>query len=315
MALLLPGESLDDLIRATYQHLFESGTVIHPGKGKAVELSGVTLELLNPLARLSRTQTRGHLFSSLGEVCWYLSGSSDVEAIAYYLHRYHDFAVNGEVPSGYGPRLRNFDGFDQLRSVVERLKTNPSTRRAVIQIFDHEDMASGLDEVPCTCTLQFLSRPGGLELIVYMRSNDAYIGLPHDVFAFTVIQEYVARMIGAEVGVYTHIVGSMHLYSTDSANARTFLGEGWQSRVSMPEMPSNPADGMDWLLGAERTLRSGVDPFQIDLDGPDAYWSDLACLLAIFSLLKHKRNREISKLKARLHSTVYDLYIDDKVTL
>jgi thymidylate synthase len=314
MARHLTENSVDDLILEVFSQLFNSGSVIFPKKGEAIELRAVTLELDNPRARLSRTETRGRLFSCLGELCWYLSGSADLEAIAYYLPEYRKFAVNNRVPSAYGPRLRSFDGFDQLLNIAKMLSEHSVTRQAVIQIFDHDDLAQGLGEVPCTCTLQFLVRNGALELIVYMRSNDAYLGLPHDFFAFTMIQELIARLVGAELGTYTHIVGSLHLYTKDQGRARECMNEGWQSNVPMPAMPStNPLEGLDWLLMVERQIRDADDPLQIDLRGPNDYWSDLACLLAIFGLSRRKRISDIPRLRDSLHAKEYDLYIEERL--
>jgi thymidylate synthase len=211
--------------------------------------------------------------------------------------------------------LLDFDGFDQLQNVVELLQKNQWTRKAVIQLFDHADLASRLDEVPCTCTLQFLLRDGALELIVHMRSNDSYIGLPHDVFAFTMIQEWVARLVGTEPGKYFHIVGSLHLYERDRESARACLSEGWQSNISMPAMPAtNTREAMDWLLSTERQLRLADNPLEVDLQGPDPYWSDLACLLAIFGLIRRKRILEVKGLQAALNSRAYDLYIAERMS-
>ncbi len=160
MALTLTENSVDDLNRELFDKLLRSGSVIFPKKGEATELRAVTLELREPRSRLSRTATRGRLFSCLGELCWYLSGSADVDAIAYYIPEYHEYAVNNRVPSAYGPRLRGFDGIDQLQNIVKMLKAHSVTRKAVIQIFDHDDLALEHQEVPCTCTLQFLVRDG-----------------------------------------------------------------------------------------------------------------------------------------------------------
>ena len=60
--------------------------------------------------------------------------------------------------------------------------------------------------------MQFIVRCEELHLFVCMRSNDAFMGLPHDVFAFTMLQELVARLIGCELGHYHHFVSSLHLY-------------------------------------------------------------------------------------------------------
>ena len=61
----------------------------------------------------------------------------------------------------------------------------------------------------------------------YMRLNDALVGLPHDVFCFTMLQEIVARSLSVELGGYKHAVGSLHLYKTHVDAAHQFLEEGW----------------------------------------------------------------------------------------
>ena len=79
--------------------------------------------------------------------------------------------------------------------VIKTLSEKPTTRQAVVQILDAEDISEQHKNVPCTCTLQFFARGRRLHMVASMRSNDAYIGLPHDVFAFTMIQEIVARAL------------------------------------------------------------------------------------------------------------------------
>src|SRR5437660_7830443 len=122
MALLISEDSLDDLIHGLFGRLLADGRRISPTKGRALELTGVTLELLNPRARLSRTAKRGRLFSGLGELCWYLSGSDSVKPISYYLSHYNELAdINGRVPGAYGPRLLDFDGLNQLEKIAQML--------------------------------------------------------------------------------------------------------------------------------------------------------------------------------------------------
>ena len=120
--------------------------------------------------------------------------------------------------------------------------------------------------MPCTTTLQFFVRDELLHLIVTMRSNDAYIGLPHDVFCFTMLQEIVTRSINLEIGSYRHFVGSMHLYDQDEFHAASLVGEGFQSRVAMPPMPlGDPWPAIAAVLAAEARIRSGA---MFDADRP-----------------------------------------------
>ena len=66
-------------------------------------------------------------------------------------------------------------------------------------------------------------------MVTNMRSNDAFLGLPHDFFSFTMIQEVLARTVNLEIGVYKHVVGSLHLYEENIEQAEQFITEGWQS--------------------------------------------------------------------------------------
>ena len=160
-----------------------------------------------------------------------MSGSDRLDFIEYYIRDYRKFLglpPDAEKASGaYGPRLFGADG--QIPKVIQLLKDKKTdTRQAVVQIFRAEDLAPPNTDVPCTCTLQFLPRRGSLHLFTSMRSNDAYLGLPHDVFAFTLIQELVARSVSLEVGQYFHAVGSLHLYEKDEGRAKQYLEEGLQ---------------------------------------------------------------------------------------
>lgn len=94
------GKTLDDVIRDVIDEITKRGSRIHPTKGAADEITGILLEIKDPRARLSRTETRGRIFSALGEFCWYLAASKSVDFISYYIPVYKDLAENGEIFGG-----------------------------------------------------------------------------------------------------------------------------------------------------------------------------------------------------------------------
>src|SRR5262245_55123087 len=191
--------TLDDMMRSVFMELLSSGDRIHPTKGPATELAGVLLEITSPRARLSRTETRGKPFSCLGELCWYLAGTNALEFISYYVP-YSEYADGDVVFGGYGPRLFDWKGLDQIANVIALLRKKTYSRQAVIQLFDARDIVQEHRSIPCTCALQFMIRRGRLHAVTYMRSNDAFLGLPHDIFAFTMLQEILARSLSVELG-------------------------------------------------------------------------------------------------------------------
>jgi thymidylate synthase len=147
-------------------------------------------------------------------------------------------------------------------------------------------------------------------MLTTMRSNDSYIGLPHDIFCFTMLQEVMARTLSVGLGSYKHFVGSMHLYDRDRAEAQQYLDEGVQATVSMPPMPhGDPWPSIQKLLDAEYRIRRGEE-IDADARGVNGYWADLIRLLQI---LAARGNRsKIEALKAKMAFDRYAPYIDGR---
>lgn len=199
-SMYLVDATLDDLLRRVFERLLKRKALIVNSRGSTIERTGVLLKLKNPKARLSHTEKRGVLFSALGELIWYLASSNQLKFIKYYIQQYTENSDDHRTIHGaYGPRLFNMRGINQVQNVIDWLKDCPNSRRAVIHLFNAEDLVKRFKDIPCTCTLQFMIRRGRLDLLTSMRSNDAYIGLPHDVFAFTMLQEIIANTIGVEL--------------------------------------------------------------------------------------------------------------------
>ncbi|OMR89994.1 thymidylate synthase [Burkholderia pseudomallei] len=316
----MSAETLDDLLIRVYKRLLSGkGTYqIRPRKGAATEIFGGLLQIANPRARLSRTEGKNTFFSCIGELLWYLSGTDRLDFIQHYIPGYEKYSDDKETIFGaYGPRLYNLNGINQLDNIIAMLKDGPDSRRAVVQLFKAEDLArdlaSPVRDLPCTCTLQFTVRKERLHMLTMMRSNDAFKGLPHDVFAFTMLQEIMARRLGYEVGSYRHAVGSFHLYEDDVEKAKQYIEEGLQSRISMPAMPKgDPQESIALLLQAEASIRQGK---RTNLSKMAPYWADLARLLKIYNLTINPSEvaaSQIRRLRSQMHSNVYEIYIDKR---
>ncbi|MEJ2790421.1 MULTISPECIES: thymidylate synthase [unclassified Pseudoxanthomonas] len=303
--------TLDDLMNVALDTLIREGKKETASRGEFLEAVGCHLILTNPLARLSRSEERGKLFSALGELFWYLSRDTMLDFIEHYVPGgvyAKESDDNIRVRSGYGQRLFSLRDQNQLGNVIHLLSEKASSRRAVIQIFDAEDLSEPFKSVPCTNSIQFLVRENELHLVVSMRSNDAYLGLPHDVFCFTMLQEIVARTIGVELGTYHHFVGSLHLYEEQRDAAVRYLDERWQSKISMPEMPrEDPWKNIQKAMAVEEQARLG-DYKSIDV-GNEPYWSDICRLLCAYSASRKGDQEFIAEAKNRMSSKVYDIFL------
>lgn len=141
-----------------------------------------------------------------------LGGVIDPQLMVKASPHFAQFMDGGTFHGGYGQRTRA-----QMIAAVNRLREDPSSRRALVTIWDpmHDLYTEGVKDYPCTIALQFLVREGELQLHTHMRSNDVWRGFAYDVFVFTQLQLAVAQVLRLSVGSYYHHVTSLHMYETD----------------------------------------------------------------------------------------------------
>ncbi len=151
---------------------------------------------------------------AIGEMLWYMSGDNHLHSIQKYTQNWNRMSDDGAtVNSNYGWCIKNKFGFDQWQFVRDMLTKDANTRQAVIHIKTADNTPSR--DVNCTVCLQFFIRDNKLYLTTYMRSNDIWLGFPYDVFQFMNMQVLMSMELGLELGTYTHIAGSLHLYERD----------------------------------------------------------------------------------------------------
>lgn len=217
------GRTADDAWRAAAAMFAPGGpAAFHVGRGEkeTAELLHVMLEIEDPRERwvVSRTPPMNPAFA-LVEVFWILAGRRDAAFLAHWNRQLHKFVGDAPVLSGaYGFRLRHHLGLDQIDRVYHALGSAPGTRQAVLQIWDaatdlpKENGTPTSDDIPCNVVAMPKVRNGRLEWLQVMRSNDLFLGLPHNVVQFTALQEMMAGWLGLGVGSYHHVSDTLHVY-------------------------------------------------------------------------------------------------------
>ncbi len=125
-----------------------------------------------------------------------------------------DFAQKyGDLGPVYGKQWRNFNGVDQLQTVIDTIRHNPSSRRIILSAWNPaelEDMALP----PCHAFLQFyVSASGKLSLQLYQRSADIFLGVPFNIASYALLLHMVAKITNLEVGEFVHTLGDAHIYN------------------------------------------------------------------------------------------------------
>jgi len=190
------------------------------------EISPLVVNIEQPRERcLVNSARKNNTFAAIAETMWVLAGRNDVDWLENYLPRAKDFSDDGETwRAGYGKRLRDWNGVDQVHEVFKILKKDPSSRRAVMVIFDPDRDYAESKDIPCNNWLHFMIRGGKLNLDVAVRSNDVIWGFSAiNTHEWSVLLEVMAHWLNVEVGRLTFFTSSMHLYSRHQERADDIL--------------------------------------------------------------------------------------------
>jgi thymidylate synthase len=233
----------------------------------------------------NRTPAMNPAFA-LVEVFWIVSGRRDAALPLYWnpaLARFSGTA--SEYHGAYGYRLRQHFGLDQLDRVFRVLQSRPDSRQAVLQIWDStidlpdEEGVPVNSDIPCNVLALPKVRAGKLEWMQILRSNDLFLGVPHNVVQFTSIQEMLAGWLGVVPGTYEHFSDSLHVYKRDLHA----VGESSPSVALPPNTDSFALDRQSWdetisivIERLERMMQPNLTPRELRSlasagDAPSAY--------------------------------------------
>jgi thymidylate synthase len=114
----------------------------------------------------------------------------------------------------YATRLFDYEhsGRDQVRWVIDRLRTDPASRSATITMLQpHTDTTY----IPCISMLDFWLPGGAVELVVYAHSIDFGAKGYGNLVELASLQQHVASALSLPVGRLLMVVKSAHVYETE----------------------------------------------------------------------------------------------------
>lgn len=172
------------------------------------------------------------------ELIWFLKGSTDAKELQAKNIRiwdgnstrefldaagFHDREV-GDLGPVYGFQWRHFgaeyktcnsnyenQGIDQLKDVIERIKTNPNDRRIIMTAWNPTDVPK-MALPPCHCFVQFYVANGELSCQLYQRSADMGLGVPFNIASYSLLTYMIAHVTNLKPGDFVHTFGDTHIY-------------------------------------------------------------------------------------------------------
>lgn len=325
---------------ALIESVYNTPQYISAPRGQKIkEVLGATFTISDARQRLPYVTGRKFSLTYLvAELTWYLSGNNKTEWISKYSSFWKDITDDGiTANSAYGSRL--FLPHDSIASsrfvqwdyVVDELRRDPDSRRAIMHLRVPADSIDAKLDVPCTLALQFFIRDNKLHQIAMMRSSDIIFGIAYDVPAFTMFQEILANELGVAVGSYTHMSNSLHIYERhfDMA-ARILKRENFESSMAWGRRRPRTNAGMcaistgdslskirstiiNDLIEFEAVISSETDDIKVlklvsAFQAPD-FWKDYAIVFAAKRLKDLNFRPQYKQLMKNLSNSEYDFYV------
>ena len=271
------------------------GVLVQPSRGGVTkEFLHVAITVNDPRQRWAASrQPPLNVAFAIAEVVWIITGRNDLAFLEAWNRRLPDYVGKGpQLHGAYGGRLRNHLGVDQLTRAYQALNSNPDTRQAVMQIWDssvdlpHPDGSPVAQDIPCNVFSLLKVRAGKLEWLQVIRSNDLFLGVPHNFVQFTALQEVMAGWLGIDCGAYHQVSDSLHMYDHDEENvfASALLPDLPSSTdsLALPKEPSEAAfreleRRVEWLI-VPSLQREQLERIAVWDGGPEAYQNMLAVL-------------------------------------
>ncbi len=180
------------------------------------------------------TTKKLHWKSIAHELLWFLKGDTNIAYLqANGVGIWDEWAdSSGDLGPVYGRQWRSWqapDGrtIDQIAGVITEIKRDPFSRRLIVSAWNPADLPA-MALAPCHCLFQFNVREDAsgirrLDLQLYQRSGDVFLGAPFNIASYALLTEMVASVCGLQAGEFVHSFGDAHLYLNHLEQARLQL--------------------------------------------------------------------------------------------
>lgn len=189
------------------------------------------------------TTKKIHLKSVIHELLWFIKGSSNIKYLKENgVSIWDEWADEmGELGPVYGVQWRSWktasgESIDQLKNVIQQIKTNPDSRRLIVSAWNVADVPK-MKLPPCHSLFQFYVLDGKLSCQLYQRSADVFLGVPFNIASYALLTMMIAQVCNLKLGDFVHTLGDAHLYLNHVEQAKIQLA---REHFPLPLMKINP---------------------------------------------------------------------------
>ncbi len=157
-----------------------------------------------------------------------------IDELAPYYERLLTSVQVPDVTYTYGQRLRDFEGIDQVDFIIHKLRSEPTSRRALAVTWNQRTDPGNVNP-PCLVTVQATIQEGRLFLTATFRSNDMFGSWPRNAFGLRELQRHIAEELGVMMGPLTTLSQSAHTYAFNWPDVETALTTHRRSKLALSD--------------------------------------------------------------------------------
>ena len=227
---------------------------------KSLAWKGVVSELLwflegsddeRRLAEIRFQQDRAEL-KDLTKFSTIWTDNADNQAIEL---GYENNEITKKLGPIYGVQWRNWGGIDQIKKLLDDLRSDPGGRRHILSAWNVGQIES-MALPPCHVMSQFyVSENGRLSCQMYQRSADMFLGVPFNIASYALLQSILAKILNLVPGDFVHVFGDAHIYKNSIAQVKEQLS---REPKKLPKLIMPNIDSIESLK------KFSVDDFILD---------------------------------------------------
>jgi len=119
-----------------------------------------------------------------------------------------DITVGDKVYRAY---IKNPEGIDQITELISKMIKNPQGKKHLVSAWNVADLPE-MALAPCHVMLQVNANNGLMDLQLYQRSCDQFLGVPFNIASYSMINQIIANELGFEPRRFIHTFGDAHFY-------------------------------------------------------------------------------------------------------
>ena len=304
-------DNINEIYNYMLEYVNKNGNEIEKyDKTKLKEIYNATIRIKKPQCSILAIKGRGYNPAFMvAETIWNLYGDTE-EWLTKYNDKYQKYFFNGKLEAGYGNRLYNYNGVNQIEKIVKLLKELPDTQQANAVIYNPEYDLCNPKFVPCITMLKFRIRENKLFMTTYMRAQDLWKGLPYDIFLLISIFNLIANLLNVEMGEYIHYCDTLRIYQDNYDEVKGFLTSNCKMNLEKNINFYKEKNIVKNIKKYRNLIREMPDDIITKIANEPIFWKNAIKTCYIYKLIKNNRYSDALEILNSIDNVFRELILD-----